>query len=306
MSRKWAQLDGRWDTEGETVTFKGERITQEEEFFFSVGVALSNETFSGGRIEGDVTFSGVKDRNSCDLVFSYDTSNKMFACAGIGGMQSLYTIRHWDTRQWQVHAVGGEKVNLKANQEYHIAVDVQGARVDLSVDEVRVLTANLPFPIPPSQVGIHCIDETDVTIKNFKVTKRQPKAFVVMQFTSPYNEIHQEVIKKVCGEFDVEAVRADDTFGPGLIIADVVRQINEATFIIAEITPANPNVYYELGYAHALRKHVVLIADKTITKLPFDVSPYRTLFYENTIAGRSHFEEGLRKHLAAILGKSLV
>jgi len=36
------------------------------------------------------------------------------------------------------------------------------------------------------------------------------------------------------------------------------------------------------------------------TKLPFDVSPFRTLFYENTIAGKAKIVEGLRKHLAAI------
>jgi hypothetical protein len=125
-----------------------------------------------------------------------------------------------------------------------------------------------------------------------------------MQFTSPYNELYSEVIKPICNEFGIESIRADETYGPGLILADVIRQIDEAKFIIAEITPANPNVYYEVGYAHAHNKPTILIADRTIEKLPFDVSPFRTLFYENTIDGKKHIENGLRKHIKAILDPS--
>jgi hypothetical protein len=84
-----------------------------------------------------------------------------------------------------------------------------------------------------------------------------------------------------------------------VIIQDITRQLLEAQAVIAEISPANPNVYYEVGFAHALNKPTILIADKE-TKLPFDVSPFRVLFYENSIPGRSRFEEGLRGHLSAI------
>jgi predicted acetyltransferase len=120
-----------------------------------------------------------------------------------------------------------------------------------------------------------------------------------MQFTPPYNELFSNVIAPVCQDLGLIAVRADETYGPGLIIADIVRDITEAKVIIAEITPANPNVYYEVGYAHALNKPTILIAEKP-TQLPFDVSPFRVLFYENTIGGKAKIEAGLRKHLEAI------
>jgi hypothetical protein len=76
--------------------------------------------------------------------------------------------------------------------------------------------------------------------------------------------------------------------------------------VIAEITPVNPNVYYELGFAHAINKPTILLADRAIDRLPFDVSPFRVLFYENTIGGKRLFEDGLRKHIAAILTKDSV
>jgi nucleoside 2-deoxyribosyltransferase len=39
-------------------------------------------------------------------------------------------------------------------------------------------------------------------------------------------------------------------------MADVINDMIDAEFVIAEITPTNPNVYYELGFAHAIGKPV--------------------------------------------------
>jgi len=87
-------------------------------------------------------------------------------------------------------------------------------------------------------------------------------------------------------------------------MADMTREIAESEFVIADITSANPNVYYEVGYAHAINKPTILLANKDVAKLPFDVSGFRVLFYENSIAGKRRFEEGLRKHVVAVLERN--
>ena len=56
-----------------------------------------------------------------------------------------------------------------------------------------------------------------------------------------------------------------ESFGPGVIIQDIERQISEAQVVIADITPANSNVYYEVGYAHALQKPTILLRKKQRT-----------------------------------------
>lgn len=68
----------------------------------------------------------------------------------------------------------------------------------------------------------------------------------------------------------MEAIRADETYRPGIIIANVAKQIIESKLIIADITPSNPNVFYEVGFAHALNKPTILIAEK----------PTEFLFYQ--------------------------
>ena len=85
--------------------------------------------------------------------------------------------------------------------------------------------------------------------------------------------------------------------------ADITKQIAQSRVIIAEITPINANVYYEVGFADALGKPLILIADRKVTELPFDIRPYRTIFYENSIGGKNRVEETLRKYLTAIMGQ---
>ena len=88
-----------------------------------------------------------------------------------------------------------------------------------------------------------------------------------------------------------------------MIIDEITKQLVGAQAVIAEISPATANVYYELGYVHALGKPTILVADSA-TRLPFDISPFRVLFYDNSIAGKARFEQGLRRHLKTIFGRA--
>jgi hypothetical protein len=64
----------------------------------------------------------------------------------------------------------------------------------------------------------------------------------VMQFSSPYNEVYSHVIKDTCVDFNIDAVRGNEIYGPGIIIKDVVDRISQSQVVIADISPTNPNV----------------------------------------------------------------
>ena len=49
-------------------------------------------------------------------------------------------------------------------------------------------------------------------------------------------------------------------------------------------SPVNANVFYELGYAHALNKPTILLANRLTEELPFDISGYRVIFYDDRLA----------------------
>jgi nucleoside 2-deoxyribosyltransferase len=57
--------------------------------------------------------------------------------------------------------------------------------------------------------------------------------------------------------------------------------INSAKVLVAELTTRNPNVFYELGLAHALEKPVVLISSNS-DDVPFDLKHIRVIYYDVT------------------------
>ena len=303
---RWIVIDGKFDFPGAQLVFKGEEVPFTDnqgrpQIGNLLGLAMNDQHFAGGEISATIEFAAISEANTCELVLYFDPALRLVVSAGLGGLQYAYFIRRFGPNGLTLHAHSGQKSSLVPKKKYEVTVTLRGSHVRLSVDGVHVLATTLPFSIPPSQTGIQCFDRADIKITNFKVSTRPGQAFVVMQYSNPFNEIYEEIIKPVCAEFGIEAHRADETYGPGLIIADVVHELSSSEFVIAEITPANPNVYYEIGYAHAISKPTILLADANLEKLPFDISGFRNLVYENSIAGKRKFEEGLRKHIGAIL-----
>ena len=296
----WMPVMGRMDQRKDSIIFKGGKIDipgQEQEGS-EIGLFLCNRTFSEGSIAVDVRFDDVSPTSCADVVLFYDPQNRDTLNAGLT-YQNLFATRHFDTR-WTIHATAGAANAIEAKRTYRLEASLRGSTVALKCDGVEVLRVVLPFVLPQSQVGVFGVDRTNIEFKNFLVSPVKPRAFVVMQFSAPYNDVYSEVIKQVCDEEEVDVTRIDEEAGPGLIIQDINRTIRESKIIIADISPINANVFYEVGFAHALNKPTILLAEKG-TKLPFDVSPFRTLFYENSIGGKRLFEEGLRKHIRACL-----
>lgn len=101
--------------------------------------------------------------------------------------------------------------------------------------------------------------------------------FVIMPLKSDFDAVYA-TIRAACGKFPgVTFDRADDWSKTGRITDQIIEALKTADLIIADITGPNPNVMYELGYAHALGKNVVVMnADRGS---PFDVQDYRQVLY---------------------------
>ncbi|NUQ53623.1 MAG: hypothetical protein HUU19_13110 [Phycisphaerales bacterium] len=104
--------------------------------------------------------------------------------------------------------------------------------------------------------------------------------FVMMPFKSPHGEYYAQIYQKAIEKAGLTPVRADaELFGTGKIIDQVWRGINDSKVLVAELTTRNPNVFYELGLAHALRKPVVLISGNS-EDVPFDLRHIRVIYYD--------------------------
>ena len=101
-----------------------------------------------------------------------------------------------------------------------------------------------------------------------------------MPFSDPIGSYFHSIYEPAISKAGLRAIRADaDIFGTGKIIDQIWSGINSAKMLVAELTTRNPNVFYELGLAHALQKPVVLISSNG-DDVPFDLKHIRVIYYD--------------------------
>ncbi len=297
---RWVPAIGQWEfNEPGKAVYVGRQPGQDRPF----GICLSKSWFSEGEVRVTVQMPAKQPDISERLVLGYRSHDAEYYTVGIGGNAFAYTLVHYQPGiGWLFPlALAGSETVLRAEQPYHLVLRVQGLRVTLSDGDIPVFEHVLQSPIPVGQLGLFAWTDNRVEFTEMSVTEKRGTAFVVMQFTEPYKELYEEVVKKVaeCDHFKLKAFHAGEVFGR-VILQDIKRGIEEARVVIAEITPCNKNVFYEVGYAHALNKPTILLVAKG-TELPFDIGGYLCILCENTIAGKRRVEEELYNHLDAIL-----
>ena len=124
-------------------------------------------------------------------------------------------------------------------------------------------------------------------------------AFIIMQINSENPELEDilNCIKEVCKSFGIDALRADEIEHQDTITKVILERIRKSEFIIADLSGERPNVYYEIGFAHALKKRPILIRKKG-QNLHFDLSVHNVPEYKNI----SDLKKILTGRFEAIMG----
>jgi len=96
-----------------------------------------------------------------------------------------------------------------------------------------------------------------------------PQAFVIMPYKDEFKTVYEEMIEPAVRAAGLHCVRGDAVLRIDDLTANVWSEILRAGLILAEISDPNPNVYYELGLAHALGKDTFLLVQQGAS-LPAD------------------------------------
>jgi len=107
--------------------------------------------------------------------------------------------------------------------------------------------------------------------------------FVMQPFDSgTFDKRYYDVFAPAIKNAGLEPYRVDQDPKVSIPIQDIERGIRDSKICFAEITLDNPNVWFELGFAFASGKEVVLVcSDERTTKFPFDVQ-HRTIIKYST------------------------
>ena len=113
-------------------------------------------------------------------------------------------------------------------------------------------------------------------------TKPKPFVFTLMPFSEDFDDVYHLAIKPACTEAGGYCERVDEQIFVESILDRVYNQITKADLIVADMTNRNPNVFYEVGYAHALGKPAVLLT-RNGDDIPFDLKHYPHIIYEGKL-----------------------
>jgi hypothetical protein len=129
-------------------------------------------------------------------------------------------------------------------------------------------------------------------------------AFVIMPFAPEFDDVYTVVQQAVHAvDSEMQVIRLDEELAAGLITEDLIKHLRESALCIADVSGANPNVMWEVGYATALNKPVVAINQKG-KPLPFDIAHVRSLMYDRSSLSKT-LADPLAKAVKATLDKYL-
>lgn len=119
---------------------------------------------------------------------------------------------------------------------------------------------------------------TPVSAGAFDVRVDPKKAFVVMSFAPELDRCF-EAIRDACGRKSINAVRVDKEISSAPVVERITAHLKEASYVVADLTNARPNVYYEIGYFDAVceargldaAKHLLLVANNIGSDAHFDL-----------------------------------
>ncbi len=131
--------------------------------------------------------------------------------------------------------------------------------------------------------------------------------FVIQPFDSEkFDQRFEDIYKPALADAGLEAYRVDQDPSVEVPIEAIEDGIRKAAICLADITTDNPNVWYELGYAFAADRPVIIIcSDERQGRFPFDIQ-HRTIisYSSNSLSDFEKLKSEISERAGALLTKS--
>jgi O-acetyl-ADP-ribose deacetylase (regulator of RNase III) len=99
-----------------------------------------------------------------------------------------------------------------------------------------------------------------------------------------FDKIYTNIIKEPIIEMGIDCLRCDEISKAGMIHKDMFNHIYSADIAIVDISVLNPNVFYEVGMRHSLKKSITILLKRKNTRIPFNINGMRLIEYDENDA----------------------
>jgi hypothetical protein len=133
------------------------------------------------------------------------------------------------------------------------------------------------------------------------------KCFVIQPFDNDkFDKRFVDIFEPAIINAEFDAYRIDKDLSVRIPIDDIEKGISESAICFAEITTDNPNVWYELGFAFACNKDVVMVcSDERQGKFPFDIQHRHVITYKtSSTSDFTALEDTITRKIKAFQQKS--
>jgi very-short-patch-repair endonuclease len=204
-----------------------------------------------------------------------------FLIYGPRNRKVVIEVKAWDKydgfRNRAAHQVNLYKEAVGADDAFLVIESLERSSV-----EEGVVT---PDKLIPAILDALSQDQVSKWKKKREVTAPARHVFAAMPFDQKYDDVYFVAMCYAAQANRATSIRVDQREFSGDIVVEIHRLIEDSIAVIADLSESLPNVLYEVGYAHALKKPTLHICSTALEGLPFDVSHWNTIQYH---AGQTH------------------
>jgi hypothetical protein len=189
-------------------------------------------------------------------------------------------LRFREFRQWglQVHHDEGTILGVDPPGQEESEVNSVGTARASFTESYRAVTEMMDYWSPHDAATALTGSARRENVRSY----RQNTAFLMMWINPEAPELNdvRDTVQEAFRSFKIKATRADEIEHEGVITKRILQEIATSEFLFADLTGERPSVYYEVGYAHAIDKRVILFKKKG-TKIHFDLAGYNCPDYDS-------------------------
>ncbi len=216
-----------------------------------------------------------------------------FIVYGPDGRQFIVEAKHWNFPGLTTEAT-------RQARSYQDAVKADGVFV-----VIPALKRGLPSKGVVTLDGLIPALKAELEIAGRRSTPAETTGvnklvFAAMPFAPQYEDVFFVAMRSAAEQVGAVCDRVDRREFQGNVVDEIHRLIRKAVAVFVDLSESKPNVLYEAGYAHALKKPCIHICSTAVEKLPFDVAQWKTTKYH---PGQTHkLTVELARRLKAIVG----